>query len=53
MDRDGVTQEQVAARMDKQMSDEEKLSMADFVISNDESQSVIEQAYALHLQFIK
>lgn len=52
MDRDGVTQEQVKARMDKQMSDEEKIKMADFLIRNDESQSVILQVMDLHQQFL-
>lgn len=53
MARDGVSETQVIARMDKQMSDEDKIKMADYLISNDESQSVIMQAYRLHLQFIK
>lgn len=52
MDRDGVTAEQVQARMDKQMSDSEKIKMADFLIRNDESQSVIAQVLDLHHQFL-
>ena len=52
MERDGVTSEQVEARMDKQLSDEEKNKMADFLITNDESQSVILQVLELHHQFI-
>lgn len=52
MDRDGVTAEQVEARMDKQLSDEEKNKMADFLITNDESRSVILQVLELHHQFI-
>lgn len=52
MDRDGVSVVQVQARMDKQMSDEEKLKMADFLIRNDESQSVILQVMELHHQFL-
>lgn len=52
MDRDGVTQEQVKARMDKQMSDEEKIKMADFLIRNEEGQSVILQVIQLHHQFL-
>jgi len=51
--RDGVTKEQVEARMDKQLSDEVKSGMADFLISNNESESVILQVMALHNQFIK
>lgn len=52
MERDSVTSEQVEARMDKQLSDEEKKKMADFLITNDESQSVILQILELHHQFI-
>ena len=52
MDRDGVTAEQVQARMDKQMSDSEKIKMADFLIRNDESQPVIVQVLDLHHQFL-
>lgn len=52
MERDGVTQEQVQARMDKQMSDEEKMKMANFLINNDGSQPVILQVLQLHNQFI-
>lgn len=52
MERDGVTSEQVEARMDKQLSDEEKNKMADFLITNDESQPVILQVLELHHQFI-
>ncbi|MBB6237988.1 dephospho-CoA kinase [Pedobacter sp. AK013] len=51
--RDGVTAEQVKARMDKQLSDEEKSKMAGHFIVNDERQSIIEQVLALHQQFLK
>lgn len=53
MQRDGVTEEQVKARMDKQLSDEEKTKMADHFIINDEQQSIIEQVLALHQEFLK
>ncbi|MDQ0638497.1 dephospho-CoA kinase [Pedobacter sp. W3I1] len=53
MQRDGVTEEQVMARMDKQLSDEEKTKMADHFIVNDEQQSIIEQVLALHREFLK
>ncbi len=52
MERDGVSKEQVEARMDKQMGDDEKSKMADFLIRNDESQPVILQVLELHHQFI-
>ncbi|MCO5260071.1 MAG: dephospho-CoA kinase [Crocinitomicaceae bacterium] len=35
MERDGVTKEEVVLRMSKQLSDEEKIKYADFVIYND------------------
>ena len=52
VNRDGVTQDQVKARMDKQMSDDEKVKMADYLIRNDNSQSIILQVLALHQQFL-
>ena len=53
MDRDQVTAEQVKARMHKQLSDEEKVKMADQFLINDEKHSIIEQVLALHHQFLK
>ncbi|MCD0489322.1 dephospho-CoA kinase [Pedobacter sp. MC2016-14] len=52
MQRDGVTEAQVLARMDKQFTDEKKMEMADFYISNDETTSLIVQVLALHEQFL-
>ncbi|TBO36455.1 dephospho-CoA kinase [Pedobacter kyonggii] len=51
--RDGVTAAQVKARMDKQLSDEEKSKMANHFIINDEQESIIEQVLALHQEFLK
>jgi dephospho-CoA kinase len=51
--RDNVTEEQVKARMDKQLSDDEKSKMANHFIINDEQQSIIEQVLALHQEFLK
>ncbi len=53
MQRDGVSAEQVKARMDKQLSDEEKSKLANHFIVNDEQQSIIEQVLILHQQFLK
>jgi dephospho-CoA kinase len=50
--RDSVTEDQVTARMDKQFSDEEKIKLADFILYNNESQSVISQVMKLHEQFL-
>lgn len=53
MQRDGVSAEQVKARMDKQLSDEEKSKMANHFIINDEENSIIEQVLVLHKKFLK
>ena len=53
MQRDGVSAEQVKARMNKQLSDEEKSKMANHFIANDEQQSIIGQVLALHQEFLK
>lgn len=52
MQRDGVTKEQVLARMDKQLTDEQKINMADHFIENNENTSIILQVMALHQQFL-
>ena len=52
MQRDNSTAEQVKARMDKQMSDDEKTKMANHFIMNDEAHSIIEQVLALHKEFL-
>ncbi|WP_113662554.1 dephospho-CoA kinase [Pedobacter nanyangensis] len=51
--RDGVNEAQVLARMDKQFSDEQKLQMADYVISNAPNSSIILQVLNLHQQFLE
>jgi dephospho-CoA kinase len=50
--RDGVTPEQVMARMDKQFTDEQKLLMAEHHVVNDESTSLIMQVLHLHRTFM-
>lgn len=52
MQRDGLTEAQIKARMDKQFSDEQKVNMADYFIENTENSSVILQVLNLHQQFI-
>jgi dephospho-CoA kinase len=52
IERDGVSAEQVLARMDKQFTDEQKLAMAAHHISNDESTSLISQVLELHQTFL-
>ncbi|MNT33826.1 Dephospho-CoA kinase [compost metagenome] len=53
MQRDQVTREQVLARMNNQLPDEEKAKLADFVIINDGIKALIPQVMALHRQFQK
>ncbi len=53
MKRDECTKEEVLARMGKQMPDEEKKEMADFVIYNDGEHSLIQQVLTLHQAFVK
>ncbi len=49
--RDGTTREEVEARIDKQMSEFEKLKLAQFVIINDGDKSLVQQVHKLHLRF--
>lgn len=53
MQRDAVSAEQVIARINKQLDDEEKEKMADFFINNDEVSLLIPQVLDLHINFIK
>lgn len=50
--RDGLSRAQIMARMDKQWPEKKKLEMADHIIHNDDSTSVILQVLDLHQQFI-
>lgn len=52
MKRDGITQGAVHAIMDKQMPEEEKEKLADFVIRNDEAHAIIPQVLKLHHLFL-
>ena len=53
MRRDNISAEQVRARMDKQMDEETKIRLCDYVIVNDEQQMLIPQVLALHEKFLK
>lgn len=48
IDRDGVSREEVLARIKGQMSETEKMNRCDFTINNDESELLITQVIALH-----
>jgi dephospho-CoA kinase len=52
MKRDGSSRDQVLARMSKQIQEEIKIRLCDFVIYNDEQQAVIPQVTKLHEQLI-
>ncbi|MNT21395.1 Dephospho-CoA kinase [compost metagenome] len=53
IERDGATEQQVQERMSKQLSDEEKLQLADFVIVNDGITPLLPQVWTLHQKFLK
>ena len=52
MQRDGLSPEAVKARMDKQMTDRQKLKLSDHLIRNNETESLIEQVLILHKRFL-
>jgi dephospho-CoA kinase len=51
-ERDSLTQEDIIARMDKQMDDAEKIKFADFVIENNGDDSLADKVNTLHEQLI-
>ena len=51
MFRDGMTEEEVFKRMNKQWSDSQKRTNADYIIQNDEKRSLIYQILKLHDTF--
>ena len=53
MDRDGISKEEVLSRMQRQMNEETKISLCDFVIKNDEGELVIPQVHQLHNLFLQ
>jgi dephospho-CoA kinase len=53
MERDGVGREEVSSRMQRQMDEESKMLLCDFVIKNDEQEMVIPQVLALHERFLE
>ena len=48
MQRDGITEEEVMARINKQLDETSKMQLCDFVIINDEEQLLIPQVVELH-----
>ncbi len=53
MQRDRVTEEEVRQRMDRQMNDQEKQLLADFVIYNEIDSMILPQIVDLHNKFLK
>lgn len=53
MKRDGVTRDEVLSRMKRQIPEEIKMRLCDFVILNDDQHLVIPQVLLLHEQFLK
>ncbi|MEJ0101641.1 MAG: dephospho-CoA kinase [Bacteroidota bacterium] len=52
MDRDGSSREDVLKRMSRQIPEEIKMKLCDFVITNDEQHLVIPQVLQLHKKFL-
>ena len=48
MQRDHISQEEVMARMNKQLDEEAKMRLCNFVITNDELHMLVPQVQALH-----
>jgi len=48
MQRDGITREEVMARMDKQMDETIKMKLCDFVLVNNEQEMLLPQILLLH-----
>ena len=53
MDRDNITSVEAMARIEKQMDEETKLSLCDFIIENNEEEMLIPQVLYLHQKFLK
>ena len=52
MDRDGSSREEVLSRMRRQIDEEIKMRLCDFIIINDEQQMVIPQVLQLHEKLV-
>ena len=48
MERDGITVDQVKIRMVNQLPEDEKMMKSDFVVRNDDKNSIIEQVINIH-----
>lgn len=50
--RDGVSEQAVRARMQRQMPEGQKVALADFVVINDGRQMLVPQIWAIHQQLL-
>jgi len=50
--RDGISHDEILLRMKRQLSDEEKIKLADHILVNDEKSLLIPQILGLHQQFL-
>ncbi len=50
MERDGITESEVIARIERQMNEDQKMSLSDFIIDNSGKESVISQVLKLHVE---
>ncbi|MFI5128350.1 MAG: dephospho-CoA kinase [Chitinophagales bacterium] len=52
MQRDNTTREEVLQRMTRQMNEDSKMKLCDYIIANDEQQLLMPQVLQLHHQFL-
>ena len=53
MERDNVSEAEVRSRMNRQMPEEEKLKLADYIIYNDGEKALVPQVLAIHKQLVQ
>ncbi len=53
MERDGVSRGAVEARIARQLPEEEKVRLADFVVKNDGEESLVQQVWATHRSILE
>lgn len=53
MERDGLSRDQIIARMNRQIDENIKMMLCDFTINNNEQQLIIPQVLELHRRFIE
>jgi len=53
MERDGVDRDKVIERMNRQMNEEIKMKLCDFILKNDEQELLIPQVLALHENLLR